>query len=128
MDCLVRVWQFSWSDVHKSTQVESLTWKRVSRSSKPVHALAFMEGWQSGWLCLFAKQECLMGIVSSNLTPSDLYKTYKQMRQCVRCWLHLDKDQKLWCKKCRERVDEELRWEISRPFEYYFKRNLKHKK
>ena len=47
------------------------------------------------------------------------------MKQCVRCWVHLKEDRKLWCKKCRERVDEEFRWEVSRPFEYYFRFNLK---
>jgi hypothetical protein len=46
-------------------------------------------------------------------------------RQCVRCWLHLDKDQKLWCKKCKERVDEEFRGEVSRPYTYYFAFYLK---
>ena len=46
-------------------------------------------------------------------------------RQCVRCWVHLDKDRTLRCDKCRERVDEELRGEVSRPFEYYFRFNLK---
>ena len=46
-------------------------------------------------------------------------------RQCVRCGVHLTEDRKLWCKKCRERVDEELRGEISRPYEYYFRHHLK---
>lgn len=27
----------------------------------------------------------------------------------------------LWCDKCRELVDQELNWEISRPFEFYFR-------
>lgn len=44
-------------------------------------------------------------------------------KQCVRCWLHIDSW--LWCKRCRARVDEELRGEISRPYEYYFRFNLK---
>lgn len=45
--------------------------------------------------------------------------------QCVRCWVHLDEPRTLRCKKCRERVDEELRGEVSRPYEYYFRFNLK---
>ena len=49
-------------------------------------------------------------------------------RQCVRCWVHLAKDQKLWCSKCIQRVNEELEWKADRPYQYYFKRNLKHKK
>lgn len=47
------------------------------------------------------------------------------MKQCVRCGIHLTEDRVLRCKKCRERVDEEFRWEVSRPFEYYFRFNLK---
>ena len=43
--------------------------------------------------------------------------------QCRRCWLHIENW--LWCKKCRERVNEELRGEISRPFEYYFRHFIK---
>lgn len=46
-------------------------------------------------------------------------------RQCVRCWEYLQEKRTLRCPDCRERVDEELRWEISRPFEYYFSFNLK---
>ena len=47
-------------------------------------------------------------------------------KQCVRCWVHIEnKYNVLWCDKCKERVDEELRGEISRPFEYYFRFNLK---
>ena len=45
--------------------------------------------------------------------------------QCVRCWDHVERPRSLRCNKCRERVDEELRGEISRPFEYYFRFNLK---
>ena len=45
--------------------------------------------------------------------------------QCVRCWIHLDEPRTLRCKRCRERVDEELRGEVSRPYEYYFRFNLK---
>ena len=52
----------------------------------------------------------------------------RMKRQCVRCGVHLTEDRKLWCKKCRERVDEELRGEISRPYEYYFRWHLRHKK
>ncbi len=55
------------------------------------------------------------GIAGSNPALSDLYTKLYTMRQCVRCWLHLDKDQKLWCKKCRERVDEELRQARHKP-------------
>lgn len=49
-------------------------------------------------------------------------------RQCVRCWLHLDSERELWCKRCRERVNEELNGEANRPFEYYFRFNLKRMK
>ena len=49
-------------------------------------------------------------------------------RQCVRCGVHLTEERKLWCKKCRERVDEEFRGEVSRPYEYYFRWHLRHKK
>ena len=44
-------------------------------------------------------------------------------KQCVRCWVHIE--DWLWCKKCRERVDEEFRGEVSRPYEYYFRHHLK---
>ena len=46
-------------------------------------------------------------------------------KQCVRCWVHLKEDRTLRCPRCREHVDEELRGEVSRPFEYYFRFNLK---
>ena len=46
-------------------------------------------------------------------------------KQCVRCGVHLDEPKALRCKKCRERVDEEFRGEVSRPYEYYFRFNLK---
>ena len=46
-------------------------------------------------------------------------------RQCVRCGVHLTEERKLWCKKCRERVDEELRGEVDRNYEYYFKFYIK---
>ena len=39
--------------------------------------------------------------------------------------MHLKEDRTLRCPRCRERVDEELRGEVSRPFEYYFRFNLK---
>lgn len=42
---------------------------------------------------------------------------------CVRCWINIQ--DWLWCKKCRARVDEEFRWEVSRPYEYYFRHHLK---
>lgn len=45
-------------------------------------------------------------------------------RQCVRCGVHIN-DKSLWCDNCRERVEEEFRGEVSRPFEYYFKHHLK---
>lgn len=48
---------------------------------------------------------------------------YNIMWECRRCWEEINKW--LWCKKCRERVDEEMRWEISRPFEYYFESYIK---
>ena len=46
-------------------------------------------------------------------------------KQCVRCWVHLKEDRALRCPKCRERVDEEFRGEVSRPYSYYFAFNLK---
>lgn len=47
-------------------------------------------------------------------------------KQCVRCGVHIkDESKRLWCDKCRERVEEEFRGEVSRPYEYYFKHNLK---
>lgn len=48
------------------------------------------------------------------------------MDNCRRCWVHIDSW--LWCKKCRARVDEELDWDISRPFEYYMRWWIKKKK
>ena len=48
------------------------------------------------------------------------------LAQCVRCGVHLrDNANKLWCDKCRERVNEEFRGEVSRPYEYYFRHHLK---
>ena len=44
-------------------------------------------------------------------------------KQCVRCGVHIQ--DWLRCKKCRERVDEEFRGEVSRPYEYYFRHHLK---
>lgn len=49
-------------------------------------------------------------------------------RQCVRCGVHLTEERKLWCKKCRERVNEELEWKADREWRYYFRWNLRHKK
>ena len=46
-------------------------------------------------------------------------------KQCVRFWVKIDREKDLRCKKCRERVNEEFRWETSRPFDYYFKHHLK---
>ena len=46
-------------------------------------------------------------------------------KQCVRCGVHLTEERTLRCKKCKEKVDEELRGEISRPYEYYFRHHLK---
>ena len=54
----------------------------------------------------------------------ELFKK-KTKRQCVRCWVHLYEDQKLWCSKCINRVDEELNWEASRPYDYYFRHYIK---
>ena len=39
--------------------------------------------------------------------------------------MHLKEDRALRCPKCRERVEEEFRGEVSRPYEYYFRFNLK---
>ena len=49
-------------------------------------------------------------------------------RQCVRCWVHLYKDQKLWCSKCIQRVNEELEWKADREWRYYFRHHLKQMK
>jgi len=46
-------------------------------------------------------------------------------RKCVRCGENLEEKRTLRCPRCREYVDEELRGEVSRPFEYYFRFNLK---
>ena len=46
-------------------------------------------------------------------------------KQCVRCGEYLQEKRTLRCPRCREYVDEELRGEVSRPFEYYFRFNLK---
>ena len=46
-------------------------------------------------------------------------------KQCVRCWVHLDEDRVLRCKKCRAKVQEEFDWTADRPFQYYFRFNLK---
>ena len=46
------------------------------------------------------------------------------MGQCVRCWVKVS-DKRLWCDKCMERVNEELRWEANREYSYYFRFNLK---
>lgn len=48
-----------------------------------------------------------------------------EQNQCRRCGVHLIRGSDLWCKKCRERVDEELDGQISRPFEYYFRHHIK---
>ena len=53
-----------------------------------------------------------------------LYELIEQ-NQCRRCGVHLRRGSDLWCKKCRERVDEEMRGEISRPFAYYFRHHIK---
>ena len=48
------------------------------------------------------------------------------MKNCLRCWLHIEDNPKiLWCKKCSELVNQEFRWEVSRPYYYYFKWHLK---
>ena len=48
------------------------------------------------------------------------------LTQCVRCGLHLrEEPNKLWCKKCRAKVQEEFDWIADRPFQYYFAFNLK---
>lgn len=49
------------------------------------------------------------------------------MNNCRRCGKNI-KDWKLWCERCKERVDEELKEGVVRPLEYYFKRYLKHVK
>ena len=52
-----------------------------------------------------------------------------RMKQCVRCWVHIKEEtNRLWCRKCVERVNEELEWKADRDFRYYFRWNLRHKK
>ena len=46
-------------------------------------------------------------------------------KQCVRCWVKIDRERDLRCDSCREKVNEEFRWEISRTYQYYFKHHLK---
>ena len=46
-------------------------------------------------------------------------------RQCVRCWVHLREWEKLWCRVCIDRVNEELEWKADRNYEYYFKFYIK---
>jgi hypothetical protein len=46
-------------------------------------------------------------------------------RQCVRCWVRLDNDRRLWCSRCMARVNEELEWKADREYEYYFRYHLK---
>ena len=46
-------------------------------------------------------------------------------RQCLRCGVHLMENEKLWCKKCIIRVNEELEWKADREYEYYFRYHLK---
>ena len=47
-------------------------------------------------------------------------------RQCARCWIHIKEEtNRIWCKKCLERVHEELEGKANRKFEYYFKFYIK---
>ena len=46
-------------------------------------------------------------------------------RQCLRCWVRLDNERKLWCSRCMARVNEELEWKADREYEYYFRYHLK---
>ena len=48
-----------------------------------------------------------------------LYELIEQ-NQCRRCWERLLRGSDLWCEWCRKLVDEEMHWEISRPFNFYF--------
>jgi len=50
------------------------------------------------------------------------------MENCRRCGVKVENKSDLWCKKCRERVEEELHGDISRPFEYYMRWWIKKKK
>lgn len=55
------------------------------------------------------------------------FLSYNNMKiNCVRCWIHTDKW--MWCEKCRKRVDEEINWEVQRPFQYYFRYLIKKNK
>ena len=47
------------------------------------------------------------------------------MRQCVRCWRHLDPEHKLRCDRCIVRVNEELDWKADRERSYYFRYHIK---
>ena len=42
---------------------------------------------------------------------------------CVKCWDKFTptRSRTLRCDKCIKLVDEEFKWEISRPFEFYFR-------
>ena len=66
----------------------------------------------------------LGGVAFRNL----LCKIHNMGRQCVRCWVHLRDGEKLWCRVCIDRVNEELEWKADREWRYYFRWHLRHKK
>ena len=50
------------------------------------------------------------------------------MKQCVRCWKKLDPEHKLRCDRCIVKVNEEIQWKADRPYQYYFRFNIKRQK
>ena len=50
-------------------------------------------------------------------------------RQCVRCGRYIKEEaNRLWCSRCLEKVNAELRGETDRPYEYFFRHHLKQMK
>ena len=50
-------------------------------------------------------------------------------RQCLRCGCHIKEEtNRLWCSRCLEKVNAELRGETDRPYEYFFRHHLKQMK
>lgn len=48
-----------------------------------------------------------------------------EKRKCVRCWVNLREGEKLRCRVCIDRVNEELEGKADRNYEYYFKFYIK---